>query len=159
MIQWMLAIWSLVLLPSLNPALNIWKFMVHVRLKPGLENFEPGPTCLQFVNSQTSALMESNEGNVSFITLFSIHPYKWCLKVRKGFPGGSAVKNPPAKQETWVQFLGWQDPLEKEMATHSSILAWRIPWTEECGRQPLMGSQRIRHNLAIKQQQQQSLRK
>ena len=52
------------------------------------------------------------------------------------------VKNPPAMQETWVRSLGWEDPMEKEMATHSSILAWRIPWTEEpCGLQP-MGSQR-----------------
>ena len=41
------------------------------------------------------------------------------------------VKNPPAMQETWVRLLCWEDPLEKEMATHSSILAWRIPWTEE----------------------------
>ena len=41
------------------------------------------------------------------------------------------VKNPPAMQETWVQSLRWEDPLEKGMATHSSILAWRIPWTEE----------------------------
>ena len=51
------------------------------------------------------------------------------------------VKNPPAMQETQVQFLGWGDPLEKEMATHSSILAWRIPWTEEPGRLQSMGSQ------------------
>ena len=43
------------------------------------------------------------------------------------------VKNPPAMQETWVQFLSWEDPLEKEMATHSSILTWEIPWTEETG--------------------------
>ena len=43
------------------------------------------------------------------------------------------VKSLPAMQETWVQFLGWKDPLEKEIATHSSILAWRIPWTEEPG--------------------------
>ena len=49
------------------------------------------------------------------------------------FPGGSAVKNPPATQETQVQSLGREDPLEREMATHSSILAWRIPWTEEPG--------------------------
>ena len=48
-----------------------------------------------------------------------------------GFPGGSVVKNLPAKQETQVQFPGWEDPLEKEMATHSSILAWKIPRTEE----------------------------
>ena len=44
------------------------------------------------------------------------------------------VKNPPAMWETWVQSLGWEDPLEEGMATHSSILAWRIPWTEEPGR-------------------------
>jgi len=44
------------------------------------------------------------------------------------------VKNPPAMRETWVLSLGWEDPLEKGMATHSSILAWRIPWTEEPGR-------------------------
>ena len=43
------------------------------------------------------------------------------------------VKNSPAMQKTWVQILGWEDPLEKEMATYLSILAWRIPWTEECG--------------------------
>ena len=48
-----------------------------------------------------------------------------------GFPRGSVVKNLPAMQETQVQSLGWEDPLEKGMATHSSILAWRIPWTEK----------------------------
>ena len=51
------------------------------------------------------------------------------------------VKNPPALGEIWVQSLGWEDPLEKGMATHSSILAWRIPWTEEPGRLQFMGSQ------------------
>ena len=56
------------------------------------------------------------------------------------------VKNPPAVWETWVQSLGWEDPLEKGMVTHSSILAWRIPWTEEPGRLRSMGSQRVRHN-------------
>ena len=48
-----------------------------------------------------------------------------------GFPGGSLGKNLPAKQEMWVQSLGWEDHLEKEMATHSSIFPWEIPWTEE----------------------------
>ena len=52
-----------------------------------------------------------------------------------------SLKSLPAMQETWVQFLGWEDPLEKEMATHSIILAWRIPWTEEPGRLQSMGSQ------------------
>ena len=52
---------------------------------------------------------------------------------RWGFPGGSVGKNQPVIQETWVPSMGWEDPLKKEMATHSSILAWGIPWTEEPG--------------------------
>ena len=56
------------------------------------------------------------------------------------------VKNPPATQETQVRSLGWEDPLEKEMATHSRILAWRIPWTEKPGGLQSTGSQRVRHN-------------
>ena len=58
------------------------------------------------------------------------------------------VKNLPAMQETWVWSLGWKDPLEKGMATHSNILAWRIPWTEEPGRLQSMGSQRVGHDWA-----------
>ena len=57
------------------------------------------------------------------------------------------VKNPPAMQETWVCSLGQEDPLEKGIATHSSILAWRIPWTEEPGGLQSMGWQRVRHEL------------
>ena len=56
------------------------------------------------------------------------------------------VKRLPAMQGTWVQSLGQEDPLEKEMATHSSILAWKIPWTEEPGRLQSMGSQRVGHD-------------
>ena len=56
------------------------------------------------------------------------------------------VKDLPAMQDTEVQSLGWEDPLEKEMAIHSSILAWRIPWTEEPGRLHSMGSQRGGHD-------------
>ena len=58
-----------------------------------------------------------------------------------GFPVSKLVKNLPAMQETQVRFLGQEDPLEKEMTIHSSILAWRIPWTEEPGRLQSMGSQ------------------
>ena len=58
------------------------------------------------------------------------------------------VTNLPAVQELWVQSLGWEDPLEKEMATHSCILAWETPWTEEPGGLQSMGSQRVRHDLA-----------
>ena len=56
------------------------------------------------------------------------------------------VKNPSAMQETWVRFLGGDDSVEKEMATHSSILAWEISWTEEPGGLLFMGSKRVRHN-------------
>ena len=56
------------------------------------------------------------------------------------------VKNLPAMQDTWVQSVGWEDPLEKGRATQSSILAWRIPWTEELGRLQSVGSQRVRHD-------------
>ena len=56
------------------------------------------------------------------------------------------VKRLPAMWETWVPSLGWEDLLEKEMATHSSTLAWTIPWTEEPGRLQSMGSQRVGHN-------------
>ena len=56
------------------------------------------------------------------------------------------VKRLATMQETWVQSLGQEDPLEKEMATHSSILAWKIPWTEEPGRLQSMGSQRVGHD-------------
>ena len=72
------------------------------------------------------------------------------------FPGGSVVKNVPAVQETQVSPLVREDPLEKEMATHSSILAWEIPWTEELGRVQSMALQRVGHNLATKQQRQQT---
>ena len=56
------------------------------------------------------------------------------------------VKNPPTMHETWVQSLGPEDLLEKGMATYSSILAWRISWTEQLGRLQSVGSQRVRHN-------------
>ena len=56
------------------------------------------------------------------------------------------VKNLPAVRETWVQSLGWADLLEKRMAAHSSILAWRISWTEEPGRLQSTGSQRVEHD-------------
>ena len=65
-----------------------------------------------------------------------------------GFPGGSGVKNPLAMQEMRVQSLGQEDPMEKEMATHSSILAWEIPCTEEPGGLQSMGLQRVRDDLA-----------
>ena len=68
------------------------------------------------------------------------------------FPGGSVVKNPLPSAGDVGLILGWEDPLEKEMATHSSTLAWKIPWTEEPGGPQFMGLQRVGHNLVAKQQ-------
>ena len=72
--------------------------------------------------------------------------------VTLGFPGGSAVKNLPAMQETWVLSLDQEDSLGKEMPTHSSILAREIPWTEKPDGLQSMGPQRVRRDLATKQQ-------
>ena len=63
-----------------------------------------------------------------------------------GFPGGSVIKNLPAKK-MWIPSLGRKDPLKKEMATHSSILAWEVSWTEKSVGPQSMGSQRVRHDL------------
>ena len=65
--------------------------------------------------------------------------YYWAFLVAQ------LVKNLPAVQETWVRYLGWEDPLEKEVATHSRILAWKISWTEEPGGLQSMRSQRVGH--------------
>ena len=84
-------------------------------------------------------------------TFRSDHAYLhvWPTSVRASLVA-QPIKNLPTMQETWVQSLGWEDPLEEEMATHFSILAWRIPWIEEPGRLQSMGSQRIRHDWATK---------
>ena len=65
----------------------------------------------------------------------------------------SVVNILPAKQGMWVPSLSWEDPLEKRVATHSSILAWEIPWAEKPGRLQFMGSQRVGHDLVTKHQQ------
>ena len=65
---------------------------------------------------------------------------------KKGFPVVQMVKHLPAVREIQVRSLGWEDPLEKEMATHSSTHAWKIPWTEEPGGLQSMVSQRVRHD-------------
>ena len=75
---------------------------------------------------------------------FVIHSQPLCSKL--AFPLGQMVKNLPAMQETCVQSLGQEDLLEKEMATYSRILAWKIPWTEEPGGLQSMASQRVRHD-------------
>ena len=71
---------------------------------------------------------------------FASHCKDWASLVAQ------LVKNPPVMWETWVQSLGWKGLLEKGMATHSSILGWRIPWTEESGGLQFMRSKRVRHD-------------
>ena len=73
---------------------------------------------------------------------------KGCLRNKGASLMAQQVKNPPTKQETQVWSLGQEDPLKWEMATHFSVLAWRIPWTEEPDRLQSMGLQRVRHNWA-----------
>ena len=82
--------------------------------------------------------------------LLNITKGMFCKDLLPASPGASlvaqTVKNLPAMRENQVQSLGWEDLLEKGMTTHSSILAWRIPWTEEAGRLQSMGLQRVRHD-------------
>ena len=80
------------------------------------------------------------------------NPHNNPMKQVLSFSGGSVVKNRSLMQETQIRSLGLEDLLEKEMATHSSILAWKIPQTEEPGRLQSMGSQRVRHDLVTEQQ-------
>ena len=70
----------------------------------------------------------------------------WPFSLSLGFPGGSVVENLPANAGDTGLVPGWEDPLKEVMATHSSILAWRIPWTEEPGGLQSMGSQRVGHD-------------
>ena len=88
-----------------------------------------------------------------YYIIYLAHPYfkgLFFINIRsQGFLGGSTVENPPAMKKTktpWVQSLGWEDPPEKGMATHSSMLAWRIPWTEELDGVQSVGLQRVRHD-------------
>ena len=76
---------------------------------------------------------------------FKAIPFCHGLAKKPSFPDGSVVKNLSAMQETWVQSLGWEDPLEQGMTTHSSTLAWTIPWTEKPGCLQSIGSHRVGH--------------
>ena len=87
------------------------------------QSFNYGTAMLLFVPGIICSLPSTGDG--LFVSIW----VERAPSCHMGFPGGSVVKNPPAKQETWVRSLGWDDPLEKGKATHSSILAWRIPWT------------------------------
>ena len=113
-----------------------------ILLSKGLSRVFSSPTTgkYQFFDAQPS----------HGLTLTSVHDY-WrnhsfdCIDLWASLVA-QMVKNLPAMQETWVQSLGWEDTLEKAMATHSSILAWRIPWTELLGELQSAQSQRLGHN-------------
>ena len=79
--------------------------------------------------------------------IFPLEPETTVKSWERGFPGGSVVKNPPAKQETQVWSLGWEDP-QKEMATHIRVFAWKIPWIEKPGGLQPMGSQKSQTQLS-----------
>ena len=86
-----------------------------------------------------TAITKKSDNNKNLVKIEKLGP-SWASLVAQ------MVKNPPAMQKTQVWYLGWEDPLENRMATHSSILAWRSPWTKEPGRLWSMGSQRIRED-------------
>ena len=88
--------------------------------------------------------MSSVMYNLSNIKYLLAHLPKLYMNITQAVVSlvAQSVKNLPAVQETWVRSMGWEDPLQKEMATHSSILAWEIPWTEEPGRLQFMGPQK-----------------
>ena len=96
--------------------------------------------CLSYYFNLNSFKLFSINLSYQCIDNSSDYIYRWASLVAQ------IVKNRPAIQETWVRFLGQEDPLEKGMATHCSILAWRSPWIEETGRLQSMRSQRVGHN-------------
>ena len=104
---------------------------------------------LKFVNFKTTVYIPLFKLKCLYSTRCSIKPN---MSSFRGWHGASqmaqSVKNLPAVQETWVQSLGWEDPLEEGTATHFSILAWRIPWTQEPNGWQFIGSQRIGQNWA-----------
>ena len=99
-----------------------------------------------WLTSPSMNIHVATSGNISFFL------HSWVV-FNCGFLDGLMVKNPPAMQETQVWSLGLEDPLEKERATHSRILAWRVPWTDYSP----WGHKRVRYNLVTKQQQQYSV--
>ena len=95
-------------------------------LQPRVHMFQLTPGTAKYINEHKYYFKNEKEGKASLVA--------------------QLVKNLPAMRETWVWFLGREDPLEEGMATHSSILAWRIPWTEEPGGLQSMGSKRVGHD-------------
>ena len=111
----------------------------------------PFSSCPQFLPASESFPMSQLFAWGYYIipnTTLLCHHYFVYSVLHYTFLVAQTIKSLSAMQETWVQSQGWDDPLEENMATPSSILAWRIPWTEEPGRLQSMGLQRVRHNWA-----------
>ena len=104
---------------------------------------EPANKLINILGGKCSSLLIYRNKKIGKITFKSLNK---CYLLSGDFPGGSAVKNLPVVQETWVRCLGQEDPLEKGMTAHSSFLAWRILWTEEPGELQSVGLQRVGHD-------------
>ena len=104
------------------------------------------------IHVRASVLLSSAEQRWQYLFLVVTVSIKEVVPIKWGLSGGSGVKNLPTEQEMQIWSLGQEDLLEKEMATHSSILAWRITWTEEPGGLQSMGSQRVGHDWETNQQ-------
>ena len=101
------------------------------------------PLCPDLISWEKSSCWQNLDGNYYFSSFFIILNYERMINTFTGDLASlvaQTVKRLSAMQETWVRSLGWEDPLEKEMAAHSSTLAWKIPWTAEPSRLPSMGS-------------------
>ena len=118
---------------SLFSMLLLFTFQVGLLIYVGLPLLTPKVLSLPFDSPDNAFLSWAH----SLATFHNQSNY-WVL--------AQMVKKPPAMWDTWVQSLGWEDPLEEGVATHSSILAWRIPWTEEPGGLQSMGLQRVQHD-------------
>ena len=114
----------------------MWVYRDDSQLKHTCEVFQMFTVESALSGSAGCMSMSYQLSNIISITLYT----------HRDFLVAQTVRNLPAVQETQVQSLGWEDPLEKGMTTHSSILAWRIPWTEEPGGLQSMGSQRVEHD-------------
>ena len=109
----------------------------------------PLPESKRLFYTSVSLLLSRTEGYRYHLSKFHIYALVYCIGVfLSGYFTLYKLKHLPAMRETWVRSLGREDPLEKEMETHSSIPAWKIPWTEETGERQFMRSQRVRHDWA-----------
>ena len=134
---------------ALTTSIYLWSYDIPQNpMRHSTQHFVPhcvtwSVCLLQSKDKRLSEWLDSH-GTVSNVT--GSQELANSMKHSSDFPVAQMVKNLSAMQETWVWSLGWEDTLEKRVATHFSILAWRIPWTEDPGRLHSMGSQRVGHD-------------